>query len=156
MIFHEGPIKIVASCSENTAQIVLTLLNTEKDMLVFGQTSSHEILSGSPIGDTSEGVLNAGVTFDEVMWEAWGRFDNNIAVGAVTLKTLTSAETYYIGWDGESFVGIATADGLIGGGNCALAGVFYHFFCALDVPPVGSSTSLYNQLRGVESSCQVS
>ena len=75
------------------------------------------------------------------MWEAWDHFDNNIAVGAVTLKTLTSAETYYVGWDGESFVGIATADGLFGGGNCALAGIFYYFFCALDVPPVCSSTT---------------
>ena len=36
VILHEGPIKIVASCSENTAQIALTLLNVEEDMVVFG------------------------------------------------------------------------------------------------------------------------
>ena len=49
VIFHEGPIKIVASCfnddihdegnqnrTEQVARIVVTLLNTEEDMLVFG------------------------------------------------------------------------------------------------------------------------
>jgi hypothetical protein len=35
---------------------------------------------------------------------------NDIDLGALPLKTLTSAETYYVGRDSESFVGITNTD----------------------------------------------
>ena len=80
--------------TEEVARIVVTLLNTEEDMLVFGSISSDWDLTKSPIGETSEGVLDAGITHDGILLELFEvGYGNDIEVGAVTLKTLTSAET---------------------------------------------------------------
>jgi hypothetical protein len=38
---------------------------------------------------------------------------------------LKTHQSYYVGWNGESFIGIANSTvGLEGGGDCALTGVF--------------------------------
>ena len=99
--------------------MTLKLNNDAEDMLVFGDISGDSSLDASPIGDSSQGVLDAGVVYEGTMWSVSA--GNYIDVGAVTI--VTSDKTYYIGWDGESFVGIANANGLAGGYDCAMAGV---------------------------------
>ena len=120
----------------------LKLNHTFEDMLVFGDISNDGNLDNSPIGDSSKGVLDTGATYEEIMWSV-NSDGNDIDNGAVAIKTLTSNETYYVGWDGESFVGIANENSLAGGYDCALAGVFHYSFpnpvksTILDVNSVG-------------------
>jgi hypothetical protein len=133
VIFDQGPINIVARCSQEDGvefiQMELTLHNTQEDMLVYGSIRGDFNLSKSPIGASNAGVLNKHATYTGVMWEVWDSgYGNDWDSGAVALKTLTSAKTYYVGWDSESFVGIANTNDLRGGGNCALTGVFHYVF----------------------------
>ena len=106
--------------------MTLKLNNDAEDMLVFGDISDDGSLNNSPIGNSSQGVLDAGVMYEETMWSVSA--GNDIDEGAVTIMTLTSDKNYYIGWDGESFVGIANENGLAGGYDCAMAGVFHYSF----------------------------
>ena len=107
----------------------LKLKNTAEDMLVFGSISSDSELNN---------VLAAGDTIDETMWIV-ADYGSDLDDGAVAIKTLTSNKTYYVGWDGESFVGyaIAGSDGSVG--VCALAGVFHSSFHMQDSASYDSS-----------------
>ena len=136
MIFENGPISIISNCTGNKVYIKLMLNNTAEDMLVFGSINDDYKLDGSPIGNSSYGVLDAGVIYEETMWRVSGA-GNNYDYGAVAIKTLTSDKTYYVGWSGESFVGVADENGLASGYNCALAGVFRYSF-----PIAEKSTSI--------------
>jgi len=127
VIFDKGPVKITSYCSRDKTYMKLKLNNTVEDMLVFGEITYDSDLDNSPIGNSSDGVLDAGVIYEETMWSVTGA-GNDFDYGAVAIRTLTSDELYYIGWDGESFVGIASEDGLAGGYDCAMAGVFHYSF----------------------------
>ena len=98
-------------------------------MLVFGSIEDDYGLDNSPIGNSSYGVLDAGVIYEEIMWRVTDA-GNDIDDGAVAIRTLSSDKAYYVGWDGESFVGIANENGLAGGYDCAMAGVFHYSFPA--------------------------
>eukprot|EP00956_Cyclotella_meneghiniana_P000874 scaffold1007_cov23-Cyclotella_meneghiniana.AAC.2 len=130
IIFDKGPVRITSHCAGNETYMKLKLNNTVEDMLVFGSIEDDYKLDGSPIGNSSYGVLDAGVIYEEIMWRVTGRSGNDVDDGAVAIRTLASDKAYYVGWDGESFVGIANENGLTGGYDCAMAGVFHYSFPA--------------------------
>ena len=129
-VYEAGPIKVEAGCgtaceSSDDVCLTLTLFNANKDMLVFGDASRDGGLDGSPINDN---FLSAGVTYTTELWNVdidpdGDRFSGNDADdGAVWV------DGYYLGVDGESFVGILRPGGLpVIGGNCQIAGVFNYF-----------------------------
>lgn len=131
-IYEAGPIKVQVGCGNITNSICdrqnpdgevcmnLILFDANKDILVFGDINDDFGLNDSPIGDTTENVLDANVTYTDEMWDVPDS-GNDVSDGAVW------ADGYYLGWDGDSFIGIQKDDGLLGGGNCQVAGVFNYY-----------------------------
>ena len=89
-----------------------------EDLLVFGDAAKDSGLNEPPIGDTLPQVLDAGVTYTTELWDVT-RSTNDIDEGGVW------ANGFYVGWDGESFIGVRSDNELgVIGGNCQIAGVF--------------------------------
>jgi hypothetical protein len=101
------------------------LLNPTEDMFVYGDFEGDRYGNDPPIGATKFQVLDKGDRYEEVFWHVSGGSDNDTSDGAVSVMTLTTHQSYYVGFDGDSFVGVTREDEEFeGGGNCALSGVF--------------------------------
>jgi hypothetical protein len=128
-LYFIGPLKIEARCEDYEDEgfsvlMYLILLNPTEDMLVYGYIDEDSGMNNSPIGATKYQVLDKGDRYEEVMWFVSGS-GNNVSDGAISVMTLTTHQSYYVGWDGDSFVGLSRPnEELEGGGNCALSGVF--------------------------------
>jgi len=133
VIFDEGPLKVTARCEEDDGEVsmLLTLFNPTEDMLVYGNIEDDSNgddggLQDPPIGATKYQVLDKGDTYEKVMWDV-SNSGSDIDNGAVKLLTLTTHQSYYMGYYGETFIGLHNDQdnlGLEGGGDCALSGVF--------------------------------
>jgi hypothetical protein len=130
--YFQGPLKLEASCYENIVAMSMTLFNPNEDMLVYGDVGWVDDLNDYPIGNSTFQVLDKGVNYYSPIWIVVAS-GNDIDDGAVKILTLKTHQSYYVGWNGESFIGIANSDvvngtnttvGLEGGGDCALTGVF--------------------------------
>ena len=122
LIMNNGPIKITARCYSGEVALDLEITHDE-DVLVFGDSDDDQGLDGSPL---SNNVLTAGVTYSNKIWDV-SSSGNNIDDGAIVV--MTADETWYVGWSGDSLVGVRNNVGLpILGGNCAIAGVFSYSF----------------------------
>ena len=127
-VYEAGPIKVEASCgddsdgglcSSNAVCLVLTLFDANEDLQVFGDIDSDQNIDDCGVVDN---VLPKGTVYKQIMWDVIRSSGNDDAEGGVW------ANGYYLGWSGESFLGL-NRDGseltVIGGGaECALAGVF--------------------------------
>ena len=124
-VYEAGPIKIEAFCGDTDPVcdgdgevcLVLTLFDANEDLQVFGDIEDDSGLDEHPIVNN---VLPANTEYKEEMWDVFssGNDEND---GAVWIGG------YYLGWDGDSFIGLLRDDGLLIGGNCQIAGVFNYF-----------------------------
>ena len=123
-VYEAGPIKVEASCggtgfcsSSTEVCLVLTLFDANEDLQVFGDIEDDSGLDDYPIVNN---VLPANTEYKEEMWQV-SSTGNDTNDGAVWIGG------YYLGWDGDSFIGLKRDDGLLIGGNCQIAGVFNYF-----------------------------
>ena len=129
-VYEAGPIKVEAFCGDDIDPVcdfadgevclVLTLFDANEDLQVFGDIEDDFGLDNPPIVNN---VLPKGMEYKEEMWDVGFDSDsgNDTDDGAVWIGG------YYLGWDGDSFIGLQRDDGLLIGGNCQIAGVFNYF-----------------------------
>ena len=124
-VYEAGPIKVEASCGgtgeggicneDGEVCLVLTLFDANEQLQVFGQLNSDGGLDDPPIVDN---VLPANTEYKGEMWDV-SSSGNEIDDGGVW------AGGYYLGFDGDTFLGLRRSGGLqVIGGNCQIAGVF--------------------------------
>jgi len=121
-VYEAGPIKVEASCGgicdgSGEVCLVLTLFDANEDLQVFGDIQGDSGLNDPPI---SNNVLPKNTVDKEQMWDV-SSSGNDEGDGAVWIGG------YYLGWDGDSFIGLQRDGGLLIGGNCQIAGVFNYF-----------------------------
>jgi len=125
-VYEAGPIKVEASCggtgticsSTGEVCLVLTLFDANEDLQVFGDTGTDVGLDGIPIVNN---VLPKNTELQNELWDVSGS-GNQPGDGGVW------ANGYYLGWDGDSFIGLRRSGGLtVIGGSCQIAGVFFAF-----------------------------
>ena len=126
-VYQAGPIKVEASCggtgqggicSNGEVCLILTLFDANEQLQVFGDIRADSGLDDEPIVDN---VLPANTEYKKKLWEV-STSGNDTNNGGVWIGG------YYLGYNGDSFLGLQRDGGLqVIGGNCALAGVFNVF-----------------------------
>lgn len=119
LIWQKGPIEVWAACDEEGPFLeVYTVAETE-DMFIYTSYPNYPFtgeiahyVGTVPKGDYDAGLLWFGDLLDSMVL-------NQAGVGAITAIGVDSGKTYYIGLEGESFIGYGDD------GTCFLSGVLH-------------------------------